>query len=110
MQQEQLMLPGGVVVRGPNKEQYVIESLLGKGEIGAVYLVKDRQIEGKLFALKEVINPERHDRERFIFEGDVLKRLNHRALPRVHGIFENDKLKRVYILMDYVKGRNLEDL
>lgn len=110
MQQEQPVFPSGVVVRGSNKEQYVITGLLGKGEMGAVYLVKDRHIEGKLFALKEVINPNRHDRERFLFEGDVLKRLEHRALPHVYRIFENDKLRRVYILMDYVKGRNLEDL
>lgn len=110
MQQEQLKLPSGVVVRGSNEEQYVIEGLLGKGEMGAVYLVKDRHIAGKSLALKEVINPNKHDRERFLFEGDVLKRLNHRALPCVYRIFENDKLRRVYILMDYIKGRNLEDL
>lgn len=110
MQQEPLVLPSGVVVRGSTGGRYVIEGLLGKGEIGAVYLVRDRHIEGKMFALKEVINPDKHDRERFIFEGGVLKRLSHRALPHVYRIFENAKLKRVYILMDYIKGRNLEVL
>jgi serine/threonine protein kinase len=63
-----------------------------------------------VFALKEVINPNKGDRERFAFEGEVLKRLNHNALPRVHHVFENDKLKRVYLLMDYIEGRNLEVL
>ena len=104
MQQEQLVLPSGVVVRGSAGERYVIEGLLGKGEMGAVYLVRDRDIEEKLFALKEVINPSKDDGERFVFEGDVLKRLNHRALPRVYRLFENDKLKRVYILMTISKG------
>src|SRR5258706_8115682 len=63
-----------------------------------------------MFALKEVINPNKQDRERFLFEAQVLKRLRHSALPHVYRIFENNKLRRVYILMDYIEGRNLEEL
>ncbi len=110
MQQEQLTLKLGTTVRDPSGERYVIEGLLGKGGFGAVYLVRNRRDKQRLFALKEVINPDERDRERFIFEGEVLKRLDHRALPRVYQVFENDKLKRVYILMDYIKGRDLKDL
>jgi serine/threonine protein kinase len=110
MQYKQLVLPSGVVVRGDTGERYLIEDLLGKGEMGAVYLVKDQRFDEKLFALKEVINPDKHDRERFIFEANVLRRLDHSALPRVYRIFEKKKLKRAYILMDYIKGRNLEEL
>ena len=110
MQQEWLTLPSGITVRDPGGGRYLIEGLLGKGEMGAVYLVRDRNSMNDLYALKEVINPDQQDRERFTFEGEILKRLNHRALPRVYRVFENDKLKRVYILMDYIKGRNLEDL
>ncbi|HEX6481242.1 MAG TPA: serine/threonine-protein kinase [Ktedonobacteraceae bacterium] len=110
MQQEQLVLPRGVTIRGSNGERYVVEDLLGKGEIGAVYLVRDRRQPGNLFALKEIINPNKQDRERFIFEAQVLKRLRHSALPHVYRIFENNKLRRVYILMDYIAGRNLEEL
>src|ERR1700719_1182754 len=110
MQQKQLVLPKGVTIRGSTREQYVIEDLLGKGEIGAVYLVRDRRVPENLFALKEVINPNKQDRERFIFEAEILKRLDHRALPRVYRIFEHGKLKRVYMLMDYIKGKNLETL
>jgi eukaryotic-like serine/threonine-protein kinase len=110
MQQEQFVLPKGVTVRDPQGNRYVIEGVLGKGALGAVYLVRDRDKEHDLFALKEVINPNKGDRERFAFEGEVLKRLNHRALPAVHSVFENDKLKRVYLLMDYIEGVNLEVL
>ena len=110
MQQEQLVLPRGVTVRGSSGERYVIEGLLGKGEMGAVYLVMDRRVPGNVFALKEVINPDKQDRERFLFEAQVLKRLHHSALPRVYRVFENSKLKRVYIVMDYIQGRNLEEL
>jgi serine/threonine protein kinase len=110
VQQEQFILPENVTVRDPQGNRYVIEGVLGKGEFGAVYLVRERGEKHHLFALKEVINPNKSDRERFAFEGEVLKRLNHKALPRVHRVFENDKLKRVYLLMDYIKGRNLEVL
>src|SRR5713101_550071 len=110
MQQEQIILPSGVSVRDPAGERYVIETLLGEGGSGAVYLVRDQSAYPKRFALKEVINPDKHDRERFIFEGQVLWRLEHPALPRVYQVFENDKLRRVYMLMDYIEGPNLEAL
>lgn len=110
MQQKWLTLPSGITVRARGGERYVIEGLLGKGEMGAVYLVRDRNSMKNLYALKEVINPDQQDRERFTFEGEILKQLNHHALPHVYRVFENDRLKRVYILMDYIKGRNLEDL
>ncbi len=110
MQQEQIILPAGVSVRDPAGERYVIETLLGEGGSGAVYLVRDQSAYPKRFALKEVINPDKHDRERFTFEGQVLWRLEHRALPRVYRVFENDKLRRVYMLMDYIEGPNLEVL
>ncbi len=110
LQQEQLILPEGVTVRDPQGSQYVIEAVLGRGAFGAVYLVGERGRMHNRFALKEVINPNQGDRERFAFEGEVLKRLRHKALPRVHRVFENDRLKRVYLLMDYVRGQNLEEL
>lgn len=110
MQQEQILFPRGATVRDPHGDRYVVEGLLGRGVSGAVYLVRDKRIKQNVFALKEVINPNKRDRDRFTFEGEILKRLHHRALPRVYHSFEHDNLKRVYILMDYIKGRNLEDL
>ncbi|MDQ2904324.1 MAG: protein kinase [Chloroflexota bacterium] len=106
MQEVQTILPNGTIVQ----ERYVVEDLLGKGGFGAVYLVKDMRVKGNLFALKEVIDPNKQDRQRFIFEGDVLKRLDHKALPRVYRAFESDKQGRAYILMDYIEGPNLEVL
>lgn len=110
MQKGQFILPRGVTVVEPGGNRFVIEKTLGRGEFGAVYLVRERDRMSNFFALKEVINPNKDDRERFAFEGEVLKRLRHRALPRVHHVFENDKLKRVYLLMDYIEGENLEVL
>ncbi len=110
MLQEQITLPVGATILHPGGGRYVVESLLGRGGFGAVYLVRDPRVKERLFALKEVIDPNRQDRQRFIFEAEVLKRLNHRALPHVYQVFEHEKLKRVYMLMDYIEGRDLEAL
>lgn len=110
MLQGQMVLPIGATIQHPDGERYIIENLLGKGGFGAVYLVRDRHVNERPFALKEVIDPNERDRERFIFEAEVLKRLDHRALPHVYKVFEYEKLKRVYMLMDYIEGQNLDIL
>ena len=92
------------------KDRYIIEDLLGKGGFGAVYQVRDQRVRGNQFALKEVIDPNTEERERFAFECEVLTRLDHPALPRVYRVFEDNKNIRVYMLMDYVAGPNLEIL
>src|SRR5947209_13301548 len=63
-----------------------------------------------MFALKEVIEPSKQEQDRFQFEGEVLKRLDHPALPRVYRVFEDEKNDRAYMLMDYIEGPNLEML
>ncbi len=92
------------------KDRYIVEDLLGKGGFGAVYRVRDQRVRGNLFALKEVIDPNKEERERFAFECEVLTRLDNPALPRVYRVFEDNKNIRVYMLMDYVAGPNLEIL
>jgi eukaryotic-like serine/threonine-protein kinase len=106
LQEVQTTLPMGSMLR----ERYVVEGLLGKGGFGAVYLVKDVRVQGNLYALKEAINPQRRDRERFVFEGELLKHLDHPSLPRVYRVFEEDTNRRAYLLMDFIEGPNLEAL
>ncbi len=106
MQEVQVILQNGTIVR----DRYVVEKLLGKGGFGAVYLVRDLRVKGNRFALKEVIDPNEQDRKRFAFEGDILRRLDYYALPRVYRVFEDERRYRVYLLMDYIEGSNLETL
>ena len=110
MLHEQMTLSVGATIRSPYGDRYVIEGHLGKGGFGAVYLVRDRHDRQHLFALKEVLDPNKRERERFIFEGEVLKRLDHRALPHVYKVFAQDKSRRMYMLMDHIQGTNLETL
>lgn len=90
--------------------RYVIEGLLGKGGYGAVYLVRDQRVRGNLYALKEVVDPDKKELEHFTFEAQVLERVDHPALPRVYRAFEDESHYRAYMLMDYIEGPNLEQL
>jgi eukaryotic-like serine/threonine-protein kinase len=106
MQEMQTLLPVGSVLL----HRYRVESLLGKGGFSAVYLVRDLRSQANQYAIKELIDPDKKERQRFTFEGEVLKRLDHPALPRVYRVFDDAQAMRAYILMDYVEGQNLETL
>src|SRR5437016_8842548 len=105
-----MMLPLGATLQDDHGGYYCVEQLLGRGASSAVYLVSERRNKHWMFALKEVINPRTQDRKRLLFEYELLKRLSHPALPRVYYAFEQAELKRVYLLMEYIKGKNLEVL
>lgn len=106
MRELQTRIPRNKVIR----DRYVIEELLGQGGFGAVYRVRDRRVKGNVFALKEINNPNRHQRASFLFEGELLRRLDHPALPRVYRVFEESKCDRICTLMDFIDGPNLERL
>ena len=106
MQDVYLTLPVGTVIR----DRYVIEGLLGKGGYGSVYLVKDKRVKGNLFALKELVDHSKLERDHFTFECEVLRRLDHPSLPHVYRTFNNDADLRAYMLMDFIDGPNLEAL
>jgi len=99
-------LSPGAVMRG----RYLVIALIGTGGFSAVYLVQDQQREDSFFALKEVIATDKETIEHFTFECSLLERLVHPALPRVHSVFEDEERNRLYMLMDYVEGPDLETL
>src|SRR6202049_5202377 len=106
MQDVREALPIGSLVH----DRYVVEKVLGRGGFSAVYLVRDQRVRQNLFALKEIIDPEKRDRVRFTLEAELLRRGDHPSLPRVYRTFEDNANNRAYILMDYIEGPNLEVL
>ena len=106
MQDVREALPVGSIVH----DRYVVEEVLGRGGFSAVYLVRDQRVQRNLFALKELIDPQKRERERFTFEAELLRRVDHPSLPRVYSVFEDNASNRAYILMDYIEGPNLEVL
>lgn len=107
MQQTQMNAP--IALLGTQlQDRYVIESLLGQGGFSAVYMARDLKESGKCFAVKELRDHDAAEKERFLFECEVLKRLDHPALPSVSHVFEENG--RIYMLMEYIEGSNLEVL
>jgi serine/threonine protein kinase len=107
--QEGMVLPVGAIVQDARGAHYAIEGVLGKGGFSAVYKVRDRHTRQQ-YALKEIIDPDAEDRRILTTEAELLMRLNHPSLPHVYQVFENAKLKRIYLLMDYIEGKTLQQL
>ena len=109
MQEEPATLPIGAVIR----KRYIVEGLLGRGGSDAVYLVRDQRVryaKDNLFVLKQIKGPSQQERYRLTFDDALLKRLYHHGLPRVHRVFSDDTHDRVYMVMEYIEGPNLEML
>src|SRR5829696_4141579 len=94
---------------GSTVSGYRIESLLGEGATGAVYLARDA--EGRAVALK-VLDPavaaDARFRERFLRESRVAALLEHPNLVPVLDAGEADGL--LYIAMEWVDGVDLRSL
>ncbi len=80
--------------------------VLGHGASGIVYLAKDTLL-GKQVALKE-ISAQGDEKERFLEEARVLDRLRHPNIVQVNSVDEIGG--RVVIDMEYVRGRNLQEV
>lgn len=104
MQDRQTPFPVGTTIRG----RYIIEDVIGKGNSGVVYLVRDARDQQSLFILKEVEYPGGKNLLRIRSDSIKLRRLDHPALPRVHHLFKSDKRGQAYLLVDYIEGPDLE--
>ena len=96
------------------KNRYEILGILGKGGMGCVYKVADRRLGGKPLAAKELQAGKLVDEKlqealaQFRTEARILLRLTHQNLPKVYDYFSVGD--RHYIVMEYIRGRTLEDL
>jgi eukaryotic-like serine/threonine-protein kinase len=99
-------LASGSLIQG----RYMVESLLGKGDFGTIYLVRDRHEKQKLFVLAEVLDPHEEESYRFTLGYVAPTSLDHQALPAVQYVFNDDKLGRAYVLMSYHEEPTLEVL
>lgn len=89
--------------------KYELISLIGQGGMSCVWLARDRRL-GKLWAIKE-IRPDATgpqdaaNRQALVDEANLMKRLDHPAIPRVVDIIDEDGT--IFVVMDYVEGRSL---
>jgi serine/threonine-protein kinase len=104
------MPPGVTPSAGETFGGYEIESLLGRGGMGAVYLATHARL-GRKVALKTIAPELSHDeafRARFLRESQLVASLDH---PNVIPIYDADEVDGVlYIAMRYVSGPSLQAL
>jgi serine/threonine protein kinase len=86
--------------------RFAIESELGRGGMGIVYLAHDEAI-GRRVALK-MLREEAHastDRARFLREARAAARIDHPGIVEIYEVAEHDG--RAFIAMEYVEGESL---
>ncbi|CAH1766237.1 3629_t:CDS:10 [Entrophospora sp. SA101] len=82
---------------GPNSFQKI--KLLGKGDVGKVYLVKEKKTS-KLFAMKEMIK--RNKIKRALAEQEILATSNHPFIVTLYHSFQSEDY--LYLCMEYCMG------
>ncbi len=85
-------------------ERYIVEGILGKGGMGTVYLARNINTD-TYWAIKE-INMKADKQINLAAEPNLLKKLNHPALPRLFDIIEQDGF--LYMISDYIDGVSLD--
>ena len=89
------------------QERYQIESILGQGGMGAVYLARDLNLDQHV-AVKVNRDPSEQASRQFIKEAQLLAALHHTNLPRVIDYFVSGMNQ--ILVMDFIPGEDLVSL
>ena len=96
----------GTIVDG----KYEILKEIGRGGMSTVYLAMNQRLNQQ-WAIKEIRKTESGANDELIInsllvEANLMKRLDHPALPRIVDIIDNGET--LYVVMDYIEGRSLD--
>ncbi len=92
--------------------KYEILTEIGRGGMSVVYLAMDTHLN-KQWAVKEIRKKGNgiHDEvivNSLLAEANLMKRLDHPALPRIVDIIDN--VGTIFIVMDYIEGESLDKI
>ncbi len=90
-------------------ERYVIESAIGQGGVGAVYLARDRKLHDKRVVIKALLDSSLQNEwvvQKFQQEREALARVDH---PGVVGVLDTGELPdgKAYLVMQFIDGVTL---
>src|SRR5688572_22381507 len=101
---------GGVLKPGDRIGDWVVDSVLGEGGMGAVYRVHSaltQRLEAALKVMKPTIAEDA--RHRFVREAEALSALRHPAIVRVMGFSEDPSRGLLYLVMELAIGETLKE-
>lgn len=92
--------------------KYEILKQIGKGGMSVVYLAMDKRLN-KQWAVKEIRKTSSGKNDEIVInsliaEANLMKRLDHPALPRIVDIIDNGET--LYVVMDYIEGESLNKI
>lgn len=98
----------GLVIDG----KYEILKEIGKGGMSIVYLAMDKRLN-KQWAVKEIRKKGSGKNDEIVInsllaEANMMKKLDHPALPRIVDIIDNGIT--IYVVMDYIEGESLDKI
>jgi serine/threonine protein kinase len=99
-----------VLKPGDRIGEWVVDSILGEGGMGAVYRVHSaltQRLEAALKVMKPTIAEDA--RRRFVREAEALSALRHPAIVRVMGFSEDPTRGLLYLVMELAVGETLKD-
>lgn len=90
-------------------DKYEILKLIGRGGMSRVYLAMDKRLN-KQWAVKEIEKRARDKNNEVVIqsaiaEANMIKKLDHPALPRIVDIIDNGDV--ICVVMDYIEGEPL---
>lgn len=92
--------------------KYEILKEIGRGGMSFVYLAMDKRLN-KQWAVKEIRKRGNGKNDEVVInslvaEANLMKRLDHPALPRIVDIIDNGTT--IYVIMDYIEGESLDKI
>jgi serine/threonine protein kinase len=100
-------------------KEYKIEKKLNRGGFAKIYLVRHRQLDDlrvlKVMRHSYLLNEKGENhvgefKERFEREGKLLAKIKHENIVKIHDIGKSGKSKIPYLIMEYIKGKSLDEL
>ncbi|WP_154223210.1 serine/threonine protein kinase [Marinicella rhabdoformis] len=97
----------GTLSPGTRINRIVIDSLIGQGGMGAVYLAYDEKLQRQV-AIKSIrpeflTNPD--TQKRFMREARILSKINHQSICHIYDYIETDVGD--YLVLEYIKGQQI---
>lgn len=97
-------------MKGKEILNYIIQSLIGKGGMGSVYLAEHKFIKGQMAAIKVINSNMLNDftRKKLLDEATNQSKLGHQNIAHFQN-FHIDEQGNAYLVMEYADGLSLED-